>query len=287
MKTLLIGSGLIGSAVARHIDAEVVTGVPWNHYGSASAMLRQHVSAFVNQRGPWCIIWCAGISSVSSTRDDMMYETDLLDAVLTATLPSAVNGRFILTSSAGGIYGGGDYDLPITEIHRPHPVSEYGFGKYEQERMVEAWADAHGHSYLIARPSNVYGPGQNINKPQGLISQLLWRIRNGDTLDVSVPTDTTRDYIFAADAGRDIALLAQGKGVGVRLVCSGRATSMTDVFNIAEQVTGREPDLRTVARNYTQPHHLSFKTLLPNGHPHTSLADGMRIVWRHMMETAA
>lgn len=284
MRTMLIGSGLIGSAVARHIDADVVTGVPWNAYGPASTMLRERVAAFVADPQPWCIIWCAGISSVSSTRDDMMHETDLLDAVLTATLPNAINGRFVLTSSAGGIHGGGDYTLPITEIHQPQPVSEYGFGKYEQERMVEAWADAHGHSYAIARPSNVYGPGQNINKPQGLISQLLWRIRNGGTLEVSVPTDTTRDYIYADDAGRDIALIAHSNAIGVRLVCSGQSTSLAAVFTIARAVTGHEPNLRTVARNYGQPRHLAFKTMFPNHHPHLALGAGMWQMWASMMD---
>jgi UDP-glucose 4-epimerase len=285
-RNLLIGSGLIGSAVAPHLDGYVLRNVPWNAYGPARDAIQGAIKILVRGNEPWRIIWCAGVSSVSSDRDHMGHETDLLDAALTAAKQAKVDGRFVLTSSAGGMFGGWtDARTPITEFHSPCPISEYGFGKWEQERLLTEWADATGQSYVIVRPTNVYGIRQNLSKPQGLISHLLRRIRDGEVLNLSVPTDTTRDYIYAPDAGRDIAQVATGRGIGVRLICSGRPTSIADILGYAHAVTGLVPETVDVDRDLMQPRHLPFKTFFPSNHPYTSVLHGMAAVWQHMNET--
>lgn len=286
MKTLLIGSGLIGSAVAPHLDGYVLRNVQWDAYGPARDAIQSAIRTIVREREPWRIVWCAGISSVSSSREHMEYETDLLDAALTAAKDATAVGRFVLTSSAGGLFGGwSDPEIPITEFHTPCPISDYGFGKWEQEHLVMDWAKAHGHSFVIVRPTNVYGPRQNLSKPQGLISHLLRRVRDDEVLNLSVPTDTTRDYIYAADAGRDIAQIATGQAVGIRLICSGHATSVAEILMYAHAVTGVEPKTLTLVPDPMQPRHLPFKTFFPTDNSYTSVAAGMATVWAHMNQT--
>jgi UDP-glucose 4-epimerase len=53
--------------------------------------------------------------------------------------------------------------------------------------------------------SNVYGPDQDIAKPQGLVSHIARAHLLRQPLGIYVPLDTVRDYLFAADAGELVA----------------------------------------------------------------------------------
>ena len=43
---------------------------------------------------------------------------------------------FVFISSGGAIYGNPEY-LPVDENHPLNPISEYGFSKYEGEKIIE------------------------------------------------------------------------------------------------------------------------------------------------------
>ncbi len=53
---------------------------------------------------------------------------------------------------------------------------------------------------LVGRLSNLYGPGQDLAKPQGLISQLCRAQLTRRPLSIYVSLDTRRDYLFVDDA---------------------------------------------------------------------------------------
>jgi UDP-glucose 4-epimerase len=63
-------------------------------------------------------------------------------------------------------------------------------------------ASSSGVDLLIGRFSNLYGPGQNLSKPQGLIAHVGRAALRREPVSIYVPLDTIRDYLFAADAGR-------------------------------------------------------------------------------------
>ena len=81
--------------------------------------------------------------------------------------------RFIYTSSGGTVYGNPEF-LPIDERHPCNPIGSYGIVKNTIEHYVKMFASKKNFSYLIVRPSNPYGPRQNYNGNQGLISKLLY-----------------------------------------------------------------------------------------------------------------
>ena len=56
---------------------------------------------------------------------------------------------------------------------------------------------------VLGRLANVYGPGQTLGKPQGLLSQLCLADATGRPLPVFVSMDTIRDYLYAGDAAAD------------------------------------------------------------------------------------
>jgi len=116
------------------------------------------------------------------------------------------SGALFLASSAGGVYAGSG-PPPYTEYSRASPVAPYGWNKLEQEGIARRWSADHKVPLLIGRISNLYGPGQNLVKDQGLITQVCRRMLVRQPFSLYVPLDTIRDYLFAADCG---ALVADG-----------------------------------------------------------------------------
>jgi UDP-glucose 4-epimerase len=57
-----------------------------------------------------------------------------------------------------------------------------------------------GWRSFISRITNLYGPGQDISKAQGLISVLVAGHVTGSPVSVYVSLDTLRDYVYEDDA---------------------------------------------------------------------------------------
>jgi UDP-glucose 4-epimerase len=72
------------------------------------------------------------------------------------------------------------------------------------EASAADFARATGVPTLIGRLTNVYGPGQNLAKPQGLISQLAKAYLLRRPISVYVSLDTIRDYIYVDDCAEMI-----------------------------------------------------------------------------------
>ena len=134
-----------------------------------------------------------------------------------------------LASSVGGLYAG-NKGPPFCEEFSA-PISPYGWAKLEQESLARQWSMETGTPLFVGRLSNLYGPGQKLSKPQGLISQMCLRIVARQALVLYVPLDTIRDYLFAKDAGR---LVADGLA-RLRLEASHVAITPTVVKILASQ----------------------------------------------------
>lgn len=85
-------------------------------------------------------------------------------AYLNLLVPSIGAGmkKMILTSSMS-VYG--NQKPPFREDMRREPEDIYGISKAAMERSTEILSKVHGFKYVIIRPHNVYGPGQNIADP--------------------------------------------------------------------------------------------------------------------------
>lgn len=278
---LLVGAG---GLVGRHVRAAALAAgsrvstlrVPWDDEEASVAALRRGLAAFlagVTEPQPperperWSIVWAAGAGVVASSPDVLEAERRVFASFLAelvractssggmpATGPSGparapAHGVLLLVSSAGGVYAG-SADSPFTEATPPHPVSPYGQVKLAmEENATRACAQA-GLPLLIARLANVYGPGQRLGKPQGLISQIALSHLSGHPLPVTVGQDTIRDYVYAADVA---AVLLAGlarlhserpRQPVVKIVASGLGVSVGHLIAESRRVLRRP--LRTV-----------------------------------------
>ena len=204
--TWVVGAGgLLGSHVVRALVRDrrpwtPSTPVPWADPEAAVAQLRQGARDFlaVAADHPWQVAWCAGAGVTATTLAYLEREVRYLDALLDELRGSP--GTLFLASSAGALYAGSqappfDEETPIV------PISEYGRVRAEMELRVRSWAAETGGRTVVGRIANLYGPGQGLEKPQGLISQIIRSQLIRTPISIFVPLDTMRDYIFAPDCG--------------------------------------------------------------------------------------
>jgi UDP-glucose 4-epimerase len=295
--------GLIGSAVdAASSECFRADPVLWSDPDAAVASLATSLSRFVAETGTgdWAIVWAAGAATVSASDEQAEREADVFrrfaEQVGNCALPDC--GVFFLCSSAGGVHAGSAHP-PFTEETSPAPISPYGRARLAQE---ESAATLIGERWpvILGRLSNVYGPGQNLTKLQGLVSRLAVCSVTRVPLNLFVPLGTVRDYIYVTDAAAAVhAWLSEAQmdgtpGAHVRVIASGQATSVGQLVRTAQDVghrrvpiamgshpsAGRQaPDLRFV------PSALPEGTLLPS----TSLPVGMKSVFddiRWRLQTA-
>src|SRR3989338_2937011 len=111
--------------------------------------------------------------------------------------------KFIFTSSIA-VYGAGQ--LPMTEELTPRPEDPYGVAKYAVELDLEAMHRMFGLQYVIFRPHNVYGEGQNIGDPfRNVVGIFMRQILNGKKLTIFGDGSQTRAFSHIDDVAPVIA----------------------------------------------------------------------------------
>jgi len=208
MQTIVFGSGgLIGSSILKSVPGAkpFPKSIPWHDLEATEEMFD---TWSVTEQGVE-VIWAAGASVVSASKESTEHELKIFEAFIKALKRnSKLVDRVLLISSAGGVYGS-NQDSKISEHSIPNPMSEYGRLKLAQEQALEQLASESEIRVVVARVSNAYGPMQNLNKKQGLISSLVKASLDRDLIEIYVPLDTKRDYIYSDDIGRKIAKLLE------------------------------------------------------------------------------
>lgn len=238
------GTGLLGSALVRRQHSRFDPGpIDWSHPDRARGQLVNGVREFAHRTDghPWRILWAAGSATVATDSDRAGEELAAVQSLVQALEDHGPTGpgTFFLASSAGGVYAGSSpapfhRDSPIT------PISPYGHLKAAQESAVGRLASR--HRVVIGRIANLYGPAQRLNKAQGLISLLVHAAATRQSLNIFVPLDTMRDYIYVDDAAAAIDTACERvrePGLTVEVIASGRPETIGHVIRLVELVTKR------------------------------------------------
>lgn len=252
MDLWVVGAGgLLGSAVVRRrppgTRVHRAAPVPWHTAGLVDAALADAFGEFRRQREPgrpWAVVWAAGTGVVSSDPGELLaQESTLLRlAGLVAQEPDP-DGTFLFASSAA-VFGAQArlYD----ESDTARPVSPYGVAKLRQEDALrDVFAAPDGPRLAVARLSTLFGPGQNLAKRQGLVSSMCLEAVRGGVITLHVPLDTTRDYLYADDAGAlvhtllDVARTEPAGAPVTRVLASHRTTTVGEVARLVQSVVHR------------------------------------------------
>jgi UDP-glucose 4-epimerase len=282
---------MLGAAVCRRLRAhgrEVLTSaIPWQDPDAAVAALVRGAETLA-ERDPgsgWQLYWCAGSGVVGSSEEQFRAEVRVLEEFLGVWSPACEPGRngFFLASSAGGVYAG-SVDPPFTEHTVPVPISPYGEAKRHSEQVARAFAERTGAALLVGRLSNLYGPGQDLDKPQGLVSQLCRAQLDRQPLSIYVSLDTMRDYLFVGDAAAMVVealeAVTERGGEHVKVLASERSTTIGGLLGDLRRLSRRRPPvvMGTSATARFQVRDLRLRSLAwppTSGLAQTPLAAGM------------
>ena len=213
---LLLGSGLIGSAIERELASHFSPqqySVSINWLLGTSKTLRKayqelgRVTAKVFDDTKLVpsihIIWAAGTAGFSSSKDKTNEELEYFIECLATTSDLAKTMlcgpiNFHLVSSAGGIFEGQRF---INEDSLPSPRRPYGHLKYTEEQQLLCYQETI-NSYIY-RLSSVYGLIQPRQR-RGLISTLVENSLTGRSTFISGSMNTLRDFVWLPDVARFI-----------------------------------------------------------------------------------
>lgn len=250
--TLVVGAGgFLGRAIRRAAGDDVrAAAVPWDDQDAAVDAI---VAAIREVRTPdagWRVLWCAGTGVVATGAEVFEAEQQLIARVLdTVAGDDAAPGTLFFASSAGAVYAGSS-GAPFDEATAPAPLAPYGRSKLRAEERFAAWAAATGARLLVGRISNLYGPGANLGKAQGLVSQLALAHLEGRPSTIYVPTETTRDYLYIDDAAAmvldalDVVDLQEPGTAVTKIFASGRSATIAEVVSAVEHAVGAPLDIR-------------------------------------------
>ena len=247
MITWVVGSGgLLGSALIRQLGSTFAAHpVPWSEPLRAAESLEREVARFASENADqrWSVIWAAGAATTSSSASAAESELEPLRGLLTGirTHLADTDGQFFLTSSAGGVYAGSEHP-PFSSATPVHPLSPYGELKLAQERLTGEMLSG-VVPVTVGRVSNLYGPGQDLSKLQGLISRLALASITRQPINIFVPLDTIRDYIYVDDAARTIIQVLDedslGKPLRTEVVASGSPATVGQLIQTMNLLTKR------------------------------------------------
>lgn len=251
--TLVIGAGgLLGSALMRLARPPVrAATVRWggeNADADLEAAVRAHLDELPDVH-EWRIIWCAGAGVTGTSEEDLAREVTTFRRCVETVVRHAGDrrGTLFLASSAGGVYAG-SADPPFTEHHAPHPLAPYGHAKLAMEDAAREVLAGTPHRLAIGRIANIYGPGQNLGKMQGLVSHLCKALVTGQPVGVYVPVDTIRDYLYVDDCARMVlalceAVVRQDRSDTTKILCSGRGVTIGELIGVTRRVSKRRPHI--------------------------------------------
>lgn len=208
------------------------------------------------------------------------YENNLMGSM--NLINAAVNHNikcFVFTSSIA-VYG--TNRLPLVETLHPQPEDPYGIAKYAVELDL---ANAHkmfGLDYIIFRPHNVYGPGQNIgDKYRNVVGIFMNQILKGQPLTIFGDGSQSRAFSYIDDVAPYIANSVNNPNAYNKVFNIGgnEVHTVKELALTVCKAMGVAPNLLLLEQREEVMHaysdHIKFEEVFSPGR-FTALVDGLR-----------
>lgn len=149
--------------------------------------------------------------------------------------------KFVYFSSGGTVYGNRTDLKPFVETDPMAPISYYGWSKQMMENSIHYVHRTTGLKYLILRPSNPYGHGQNIHARQGLIAVAMGKILAGEPIEVWGNGSNIRDYIYIDDLAEAVVQILEKEVYNTTVnIGSGEGASINDIIQTLRDVVDEQ-----------------------------------------------
>lgn len=198
------------------------------------------------------------------------------------------NIKFVYFSSGGTVYGNRTDMKPFVETDVMAPISFYGWSKQMMENSIHYVHRTTGLKYLILRPSNPYGHGQNIHARQGLIAVALGKIFAGELITVWGDGSNVRDYIYIDDLCEAVVQLLEKDVHNTTInIGSGEGISINDIINVLKEVVDEDVKVDYLPARSVDVSHMILDTTRLTSYidiQFTSLHEGVKRFYRDVKE---
>lgn len=186
--------------------------------------------------------------------------------------------ELVFLSSGGTVYGvkGG----VVSENEPIAPISYYGLSKVQIEDLINFYHRRYNLNYLILRPSNPYGYGQNLYGRQGLIAVIIGKILKKEPIIVFGDGSVIRDYIYIDDFVYYVTELLRKNILNETInIGSGEGCSINQIIDIVKETVDYEIKVEYIeARKDDVPKLILDTTRLHNfvQHVNTGIREGIK-----------
>jgi nucleoside-diphosphate-sugar epimerase len=286
----LFGIGLVGSEIARALErcddfSSTHRPLDWLSVDKRARELEVLFQAITNVHSldRLDVVWSAGKAGFGALQEELDVEmrafTDILNWACSLR-PAVPHSQFCfhMLSSGGGLFEGQRF---IDSASVPNPQRPYGQAKLDQEHLLKDAGE--GFQNLVYRPSSIYG-FSGLKGRVGLLNALIANARRHVVSRIFGDLGTVRDYVLSSDIGNFIArrIVSHAVEPGNFTLASGKPTSVKEMLEIAEKVTGR-PLYIKLDPTPTNAGHITYRTSIfpADWHP-TDLETGVRQVVRQI-----
>ncbi len=240
--------GMVGSAVVRRLASEACEVVTADR-STVDLKRQSQVEAYLKDIKPDAIVLAAakvgGILANNTYPADFLYDNLMIEANIMQAAHENNVGRLLFLGSSC-IYPKLNVQ-PITEdslLTGPlEPTNEaYAIAKIAGIKMAQAYRRQHGHDYISAMPTNLYGPGDNFDLNSSHVIPALIRKAheaklNGDKEVVVWGTGSPRREFLHADDCADALVFLLRTYSGDQHVNVGYGDDVT-ILELTEIVCG-------------------------------------------------
>ncbi len=250
--------GMVGSAVVRRLASEPVAEILTATREELDLRDQRRVSDWLERHHPDAIILAAArvggihanaIRPADFLSDNLAIQSNVIDTA------ARLGVRKLLFLGSSCIYPR-MAPQPITEdalLTGPlEPTNQwYAIAKIAGLKLCEAWRQQHGHDFISAMPTNLYGPGDNYDlETSHVIPALIAKAhaaREGGADEMIVWGTGTplREFLHVDDLADALVFLLQHYSQPETInVGSGDEWSISDVAGLVADVVGFEGRLR-------------------------------------------
>jgi nucleoside-diphosphate-sugar epimerase len=156
----------------------------------------------------------------------------------------------VVHTSTRQVYGTPQY-LPVDELHPTVPRDINGVNKLAGENYHRLYGTVHGVRTVSVRLSNVFGPGQSLQKPGlGFLPVFIARALRGEPIEVFGDGVQQRDCLYVSDVVDALGKAAQQVATGsinAGEVFNVGHTEVLSLLEIAEIVVSRASQGSTIS----------------------------------------
>ncbi|MBR6088690.1 MAG: NAD-dependent epimerase/dehydratase family protein [Anaerolineaceae bacterium] len=196
-----------------------------------------------------------------------------------------VGNRKMVFASSGAVYGNQPV-MPLSEEMLPRPESPYAVSKLAGELYIRTIGQLWGLQAVCLRIFNCYGPYQGFSFAHSpVIPTFLRQCALKGTVVIHGDGTKTRDFVYVddvVDAFVSAAALEDSDETLIN-IGSGHETSVNEVLELAQKITGVEPQVvhnpRRVGGANRMCADLGIAEKKLNYKPKVMLEDGMRMTF--------